>query len=1546
MRPGWDPRSERSACGIGFVADATGRSSRRVVELGLEALRRLEHRGASAGDGLTGDGAGVLLPIPIDLLGDELGLSPDERRPGSLGVAMLFARGDAGRRLPALLRAACATEGGDVLAWRPVPVDPAALGPQAAASAPEVLQAVFRAGPHPGTARSTGHRIRLRLERAIAAEGLDAYVVSLGFRTITYKALVRASQLDRFYPDLRDERCRGWFTIFHQRYSTNTAPGWERAQPFRMLCHNGEINTLSGNAARMRMREGAFGSGDPGLEGLLRPAVDERGSDSSMLDETVELLGSYAPPGGEPRDVRHAVAMTVPRAWERDPALSGPARAFFRWHEARMDAWDGPAALVFTDGRVVGAALDRNGLRPIRFAATDDGLVVCASESGVVDLGEAGVRHGRLGPGEMIAVDPNGGGLQLDPLEAVATARPYATWLEDERTAFLPIAVGDAPDDVARCQVLHGLTREDVALAVRAMASTGHEPTFSMGDDTPIPPLALHPRPVTAFLRQRFAQVTNPALDHLREGWVMSLRTLLGPRPPLLGEGPARRAIVELDTFLLESVPAGPRLDATWDAAEGSDGLDRALHRLADDAEWAARSGDGLLVVSQAEAGAARVPIPSVLAVGAIHTALVERGLRPETSLVAVADDAFGSHDAACLLTCGADAVVPRLALATVTALHEEGRLRDTTSDEDARARYRRAVEEGVRKSMSRLGISALDSYRGARALDALGLADEVIRRCFPGVVSALGGVGFASFARQALERWDAAFGSDRPALANPGDVKFHRGGEYHGTNPDVVRALHRTVDPGLTTLRSTAAGTGDGDGPTGADANGNGANGNGANGAKENGRGARDETRAAHQLLRATSGTDEGAFGRFVSLIEGRPPTSPRDLLGLVPAGRPMPTGRTEGVEAILARFSTAAISLGAISPEAHETLAVGTSRVGARSNSGEGGEDPRRYRNETGSRIKQVASARFGVTPAYLASADELQIKIAQGSKPGEGGQLPAAKVTDEIAALRHAQPGIDLISPAPHHDIYSIEDLAQLVFDLRQVNPSADVSVKLVSSIGVGTIAAGVAKSLADVVHVAGADGGTGASPLASIKHAGLPWEIGLAETRRRLVEDGLRDRVRVRVDGGFRIGRDVVVAALLGADEFSFGTAVLLAQGCIMVRTCHLDTCPVGIATQRPELRARFAGTPEMVSAYLTLVAEDVRRILASLGLRSLDEAIGRTDLLRPDQSRIGTSGLDLSELLAPALTPEEAGSSSEAVAPGAGSSSEAVASRRSSAKPSSSRQEIRSALGDRLAAEALPGLLGGERLELSFPITNRDRAVGARLGGAAAEALAGEPPAGHVGVSFDGDAGQSFGAFLTDGVELRLRGTANDGVGKGMAGGRILVRPTETSHAGAVLVGNAALYGATGGELFVAGGAGERFAVRNSGATAVVESVGANGCEYMTGGVVVILGAVGPNFAAGMTGGLAYVFDPDGVLERFVNPDLVDLVEPAGERRHELADLLRRHARLTGSGAARVVLDSWPGTAPAFHCVVPRLPAGTRVNENETRAIPAGNRRPL
>ncbi|MGZ8630307.1 MAG: glutamate synthase-related protein [Actinomycetota bacterium] len=1467
MRPGWDPRAERSACGVGFVAETSGIAGRRAIDAALQALERLEHRGAVAPDG-TADGAGLLTPIPSELLGDELGLSLDERKPGRLGLAMLFARGEGARRLRSVVEGACRPQGLEVVAWRPVPVEPSMLGVGACSSMPSIVQAVLRIDDAEAQPRRASHQARRALERTAREEGLDVYVTSLGFDTVTYKALVRGGELARFFPDLSDPRFSGWFAMFHRRFSTNTAPAWERAQPCRVSAHNGEINTLSGNVARMREREGGVGLGRPSLEERLRPLLDERGSDSSMLDETIELLSSEAGPGSEPRPMHHAVAMMLPPAWERHPSLDECRREFHRWHEARMEPWDGPAAVVFSDGSTVGAALDRNGFRPLRYSVAD-GLVVCASEAGVIDVGGVPVRLGRLGAGEMLLIDPAAGGMVLDPVDSLAAAQPYGAWLARERVTAPTLGPREEPHELSRHQVALGLTREDLTIVVRPMAASGHEAVFSMGDDTPIPPLASFPRPVSAFLRQRFAQVTNPALDHLREGWVLSLRTFLGRRPSLMGTGSADHRVVELATFLLDGRPEGRRLDATWAVADGPVGLEAALDRLAGRAVKASRDDD-ILVIDHASVGPLRAPVPSILAVGAVHTALGRAGVRGRTSIVADVGDVWSSHDAACLLGVGVDAIVPSLALATVESLFADGRLGDVATAAEACRRYRGALEEGVRKALARLGISALDAYRGARAFDALGLAPQVVDRCFPGVVSPIAGLGFRALARATLDRNAAAFGAAAPDLPSPGSIKHRRGGEYHGSNPEVIEALHRAVDPDVA-LRST-----------GPDA------------------GAMQE---AHALRRAVSADDPASYRRFASLVQGRPPTAPRDLLSVGSARDAIPATDVEPADAVTRRFSTAAISLGAISSEAHEALAVGAAMAGARSNGGEGGEQAWRAFTERGAAIKQVASARFGVTPRYLASADELQIKIAQGSKPGEGGQLPAGKVSAEIAALRHSQPGIALLSPAPHHDIYSIEDLAQLIFDLRQVNPGAAVSVKLVAEVGVGVVAAGVVKAGADVVHVSGADGGTGASPLSSIRHAGMPWELGLAEVRTTLTEQGLRDGVRVRVDGGFRIGRDVVLAALLGADEFSFGTAALVALGCLMVRSCHLDTCPVGIATQRPELRSRFAGTPQMVATYLRFVAEDVRSILASIGVRSLDDVVGRVDLLR--QVGDGGADLDLTGLLAPCGgPPRPTGGPSPRLAP----------------------------LGR--GGYARGGAFAGGRVvrqtrvhDDPAAITTRDRAIGTAIGGhAPASRSAGE----RRRFVFEGAAGQSFGAFLPEGASLHLCGPANDGVGKGLGGGRIaVVPPTGTDpHHHPALIGNTALYGATAGELFVAGSAGDRFAVRNAGALAVAEGVAANGCEYMTGGVVVVLGPIGPNFGAGMTGGRAYVLDGDEASFALVDRELLDIEPMSADAADELFSIIARHARLTRSARARTLLSDLPTSLPRFRLIRPRDPAIT------------------
>ncbi|HXJ65369.1 MAG TPA: glutamate synthase-related protein [Actinomycetota bacterium] len=1493
---------ERDACGTGFVADAAGGASRDVVERGLEALCRVRHRGATDADAKTGDGAGVLLQIPRMLLAAELArLRVPHLDPDRLGVAMLFHRDAlADRDLRQAADRAFRSEGMEVVAWREVPVDASALGLRASDTRPRIAQALF-VGPRDRSverAERACHRARRRLEssaRELAPGSL--YVASCSFLTVTYKALVAADELAHFYPDLSDPRTASSFALFHQRYSTNTTPTWERAQPFRMLCHNGEINTISGNVHRMRGREGRLGTASILDEELLKPAIDEGGSDSAMLDNAVELLTREGADPDDPRDIRQVMAMLVPAAWEGLPDLDEDVRGFYRWHAAIMEPWDGPAALVFTDGVRVGACLDRNGLRPMRWYATEDGLVACSSEAGSVPLGGRGrVRRGKLGPGQMLVVDPAADGLQLDPVRRMASRRAYGDWADKELSAQ---SAGDplaAPlDELGRLQSLHGYTREELSLVLRPAAGDGKEPTYSMGDDTAIAPFSSWKRPLYNHCKQRFAQVTNPPIDHLRERHVFSIRTVLGPRDPVLWERPEAASMFEYPTFLLFRPPGGFHLDATWPVSEGVAGLRAAVERLAAAAVRAATLGSGIQIVSDEEASPLRAPVPALLAVGAVNTALVRAGHRTRTSIVVQTDDARESHHVACLLAFGAEAVFPRLALATVAAQAK-------STPEEALLQWRTSVEEGVLKVMAKLGISCVDSYRGAQTFDAVGLAHDVMRTCFPGSESPLGGMTFEDIAADVLERHAAAF-PDAQTLASPGFVKFHKGGEYHETNPDVVRSLHRTVDPSLSSLKSTAAGDGDA------------ADLDAASEIDESPPASDDAmVAAAHALQRAVSEPgDPERYARFAALVDSRLPAEPRDLLEFVPAGDAVSLDEVEPVAAILRRFSTGAISHGAISAEAHETLALALNMIGGRSNTGEGGEDPSRYRTAKNSKIKQVASGRFGVTPEYCSFAEELQIKMAQGSKPGEGGQLPGHKVTDEIARLRHTQPGVALISPAPHHDIYSIEDLSQLIYDLKQVNPAADVSVKLVAEVGVGTIAAGVAKGLAEVVHISGSDGGTGASPLSSIKNAGLPWEIGLADTQQALVESGLRGRVRVRVDGGFKTGRDVVAAALLGADEFSFGTAALLAEGCIMVRSCHLDTCPVGIATQKPELRTKFAGTPEMVAAYLTAVAEDVRVRLASLGLRSIDEAVGRTDLLR--QRTVGTRAgtVDLGVLLAP---PGDERSFTGTLA----------------------LQRIHSALGDRVHEEVWPALRDGWSVRLAFDIGNGDRTVGARLGGAIGHEFGEGAPPGSASVAFRGHAGQSFGAFLGAGVEFFLVGEANDYVGKGMGGGRIVITPPSDDAGDPWLAGNTVLYGATGGELFVNGRVGERFAIRNSGALAVAEGAGEHACEYMTGGTVVILGPVGMNVGAGMTGGRAFIWDPDWSLDRHLNDELVEHRSLEDDEVNELHALLTRHAALTGSPRALAMLDDWDRAPREFRLVLPRpeVAAITRKNEG-TRA---------
>jgi glutamate synthase domain-containing protein 2/glutamate synthase domain-containing protein 1/glutamate synthase domain-containing protein 3 len=1455
---------EIDACGIGFVADTNGRTSRDLITAALRGLACVKHRGALAADARTADGSGLLSPIPRSLFGDDT------------GVAVLFVRGTDPR--PAVETAATA-EHLTILEWREPPVDPAALGELAKATAPRIVQVIFEAADG-----SVDERRALRFRRRIEqATDDDLYVASCSFRTILYKGLAPADALADFYLDLADDRYEGSFAIFHQRFSTNTLPSWERAQPYRTLCHNGEINTLWGNQNRMNGRAElgteAAGLGD---EELFRPVFSPHDSDSGKLDSVVDLLTRAG------RDIRHVMAMTIPEAWENARELAAEVRGFYRYHSALMEPWDGPAGVIFTDGAGVGARLDRNGLRPLRWAVCEDGFIAVCSEAGAIDLsGHGAVRRGRLGPGEMLFVDPTRGFLDDDACnERIAAAAPYAQWAAD---GFYRLQPGDpspvVPADLNAQQVMHGYTKEELAMVLRPMAADAYEPTFSMGDDSPLPNFAPRDRPLSHYVRQRFAQVTNPPIDPLREKLVMSLRTVLGPRAPLLSESADACRLLTLPSFFvypsgvdaLEQTDRAPwpvsRLDASFPITDGPAGLRAAVERLAAEACRAVEAGHGTVIIDHGAAGPDRVPVPSLLACGAVHQALNAARLRSLTSLVVVADDTRDVHGVAALLGFGADAICPRLALSTVAAEADRADDGDAPSPE-AQNRFQAAVEAGVLKILSKMGIGTVDSYRGAQIFEVVGLDPEVVGVCFTGTPNVVGGIGWSELGEDAVSRHGDAWG-ESPDLISPGFYRVRKGGEPHGKDKDTVQALND-----LTLV--------------------------------QDGNGSDEQDRAmleAHMLQAAIRSESLHRYEAFAKLVNERPLIELNDLLEMLPAPQPIPLEEVEPATEIVKRFSTGAMSHGALSKEAHETLAQAMNLLDAMSNCGEGGEDPARYytrglgRDDKNSKIKQIASGRFGVTPEYLAHADELQIKMAQGSKPGEGGQLPGHKVSREIARLRHTQPGVELISPPPHHDIYSIEDLAQLIYDLKQVN-AAQVSVKLVAEEGVGTIAAGCVKALADVVHISGQNGGTGASPLSSIKHAGLPWELGLVDTQLALLDNGLRSRARVRVDGGFMTGRQVMMAALLGADEYSFGTAAMIAEGCIMLRACHRDTCKPGVATQRPNLRANFSGTPEGVASYFLFVAEEVRQHLATLGLRSLDEAIGRVDLLRQRTTADPRAdAMDLSPLL--------------------------VRSQASGTRHFTERVDIldpRSELGDQLLADAFRAVWEGDDVELSYTITNADRAVGAALSGALAlEYGQFAPPRGVVRVRFTGTAGQSFGAFLTHGVEFDLTGEANDYVGKGMGGGLMVIRPPDNDASEVpILAGNTCLYGATGGELHLAGGVGERFGVRNSGATAVVESAGDHCCEYMTGGTVVVLGPVGFNLGAGMTGGQAFVFDDH--FERLMtrmNPDLVEALRPDASALQEARWLVERHAELTGSSHAHALLQNWDDAVHRVWHILPK-----------------------
>ncbi len=1535
--PLYQPQHERDACGMGFVAQKDGRRSHAVLRMALTALANHAHRGAVAADGKSGDGAGVLTQLPYELLARDLArLEKAAPERGDLAVGMVFlprynlAHRERARKI---LEETIAEYGIERVAWRDVPVDGEALGEWAQSLRPYIEQIIL-ARPSAIAAGAEFERklylVRKHATQRIWAESIsNFYLPSISSKTIVYKGLFVAPQLAKFYTDLSDPDYATAIAVFHQRYSTNTFPTWERAQPFRMACHNGEINTLQGNLTWMRAREADLAGADVWGEeaAVLAPVIGPHGSDSAKFDNALDLLVQSG------RDIRHAMMMLVPKAWEYASDVTPEQRAFYRYHRCLQEPWDGPAALTFSDGTVAGCMLDRNGLRPARFVVLDDGVVIVSSEAGAVAVDEGRVlQKGRLRPGEMIAVDTATGRVEND---ATVVARfverqPYGAWLdahlvtlEDVKWQRDGARRGDgalkrslrteAP--VANLEAAFGYTREELLVVLRPMWREGREPVGSMGDDTPAAAVSDVPRPLFHYFKQRFAEVTNPPIDSLREEIVMSLSQVLGRRGSYLREGPEAAALLEIRSPILtddelaalralgttgaEAAALAPvttnlrlardsrldvfraaTVDTTWAVCEGVSGLRRAVARVRGQAVAAVAGGATLLILSDRHVNAGRAPIPSLLATAAVHHALIDAGERTHAGLIVESGEPRDAHHFAALLGYGANAINPWLAFAAVDEMVSEGGRQarlpsgDVMDAETARHNFIKAVEKGALKVLSKMGIATLDAYCGAQVFEALGVGEELLASAFAGTDHyGVGGITVEDLARDVLQWHKNAFpkaagagGTGEPKLDSYGFYKSRRGGEQHAFSPEVVSALHAVV--GL------------GKGPAGA----------------------------------------AGAWERYRGLVEGRAPVELRDLLDFNAGGRPaIPLDEVEPVESILTRFSSAAMSHGALSAEAHEALTVALNRLGGKANSGEGGEDPARYGDERNSKIKQVASGRFGVTPAYLMSAEELQIKMAQGSKPGEGGQLPGHKVSAEIAAIRHTTPGVALISPPPHHDIYSIEDLAQLIFDLKQANPAAAISVKLVALAGVGTIAAGVTKGGADLVHLSGYNGGTGASPLSSIKNAGAPWEVGLAETQQTLLVNGLRSRVRVRVDGGFKTGRDVVIAALLGADEYSFGTAALVAAGCKMARACHNNTCPVGIATQREDLRKKFPGKAEHVMAFLTHVAEEAREILASLGASSLDEVIGHAELLTQRVVGADAGNMDL----APLLWTRDTGYARRNTEP-------------------RNRLQQRGELGDRVAEDALgwlearagdptgASLRDGRNpwgLTLEYNIRNTDRTVGAKLSGAIAASYGDAGlPAGSIVVNLTGTAGQSFGAFTIHGVTLRLTGQANDYVGKGLAGGEIVIRPPAEAryvwHHN-VILGNTALYGATAGELYAAGRAGERFAVRNSGARAVVEGVGDHGCEYMTGGVVVVLGKTGRNFGAGMTGGAAYVYDRLDALPGKANTQLVTLRRVArAEERAELRHLLERHLDRTGSPRAREILDGWERHLPLFWRVAP------------------------
>ncbi|MDJ0664473.1 MAG: glutamate synthase large subunit [Acidimicrobiia bacterium] len=1504
----YDPALGHDACGIGFVADIKGRKSNQIIQQGLTVLANLTHRGAVGADPLAGDGAGMLLQIPDRFFRDEMAEQGVELPPsGEYGVGMVFLPRDPVDRIVAenLLVELVIREGQTLLGWRDVPVDPSCLGESVKPIEPVIRQVFVGRGEGTSDAdhferklyviRKQAH-IQLGKRAPYLIEQGEFYITTLSARTITYKGMMLAADLAVYYRDLADSRVESALALIHQRFSTNTSPSWRLAQPFRYLCHNGEINTVQGNVNWMMARRHNMSSeiiGDD-LEKLW-PLIGDGSSDSATFDNALELLlaGGYS--------LGHAMMLMIPEAWADNPLMDAGRRSFYEYHAAVMEPWDGPAAVAFTDGRQIGATLDRNGLRPSRYFVTDDDLVVLASEMGVLDIPEEKiVKKWRLQPGKMLLIDLEEGRI-IDDAElkdSLSGAKPYREWLDETQIhiADLPqevAAMGPDADTLRSAQKAFGYTREDVEFFLKPMARGGQDPVGSMGRDTPPAVLSDRPKMLYDYFKERFAQVTNPPIDPIREETVMSLVSLIGPRPNLLdlNTGGTHKRLevthpiltnVDLERIRrihnhVDDAFATKKLGICYPAADGASGMRGALERLCEQATETVRTGHNILILSDRCQEVERVAIPALLATAAVHHHLIREGLRTEVGLVVETGEARQVHDFCLLGGYGAEAINPYLAFDVIDSLAHE---MPEITVEEAQTNYIKAINKGMLKVMSKMGISTFQSYCGAQIFDAIGLNSDFIERYFTGTPSLIEGIGLDEIAAETVRRHGSAFGAKayrRPELEVGGDFAYRLRGEEHVWTPETISTMQHAVRAG------------------------------------------------DYELFKKYTATVDDQSQKLKNL---------RGLFELDYLPEPIPLDEVEPASEIVKRFATGAMSFGSISWEAHTNLAIATNRIGAKSNTGEGGEEPSRFESmENGdsmrSAVKQVASGRFGVTTEYLVNADDIQIKMAQGAKPGEGGQLPGHKVNKWIAKVRHSTPGVGLISPPPHHDIYSIEDLKQLILDLKNVNPQARISVKLVSEVGVGTIAAGVAKAYADHVLISGNEGGTGASPLTSVMQAGSHWELGLAETHQTLVANELRGRIAVQTDGGIRTGRDVVVAALLGADEVGFGTGALIAQGCIMMRKCHLNTCPVGVATQDPELRKLFPGQPEHVVNFFMFIAEEAREIMANLGFRTYSEMIGQSDRLKMKTAvdHWKAQGLDFSRVLYKPDPPAGVAISNT----------------------EEQQHGLDTALDNQLIKKAVPALEDGQAVRIETPIVNTNLAVGAMLSGEVARRY------GHAGLPQDtihiklaGTAGQSFGAWLSHGVTLHLEGDANDYVGKGLSGGRIII---EAEPAGPIvpreniIIGNTVLYGAISGDCYFNGGAGERFAVRNSGAIAVVERIGDHGCEYMTGGCVVVIGKAGRNFGAGMSGGIAYVIDDAGDFHQRVNHQMVQIERiegddgaPAGVSddptyeeiladplRHDiwrLKTLIARHARLTNSSRAEEILAKWDEYLPRFYKVTP------------------------